>query len=47
MSVFVLGVVLVLADVARRCWRTLHGQALPPAAFGAPATPEGVPLRCC
>jgi carbon starvation protein len=47
MALFVLGVVLVLFNVARRCWRTLHGEAHPQEAFGPPASAEGVPLRCC
>jgi len=47
MLVFVVGVVLVLASVARRCWQTAHGVAPPRDAFGAPMTPDGVPLRCC
>src|SRR6266568_8486978 len=40
MTIFMLGVVLVLFDVARRCWKTLHGEALPPEAFGKPASPD-------
>jgi carbon starvation protein len=47
MALFVLGVLLVLVNVALRCWRTLRGEAPPRTAFGPPATPEGVPLRCC
>lgn len=47
MTLFVAGVVLVLVNVARRCWLTLNGRALPREAFGAPVTPDGVPLRCC
>jgi carbon starvation protein len=47
MALFVIGVVLVLANVAVRCWRTLNGEAPPQEAFGPPASAEGVPLRCC
>ena len=41
------GVVLVLLGVARRCWRTLRGAAVPRDAFGPPVSAEGVPMRCC
>jgi carbon starvation protein len=47
MTLFVLGVVLVLFNVAVRCWRTLQGEAPPRTAFGPPASADGVPLRCC
>jgi carbon starvation protein len=47
MTIFIAGVVLVVADAARRCWRTLHGAALPRDAFGAPVSADGVPMRCC
>ena len=47
MAIFITGVVLVLVNVALRCWRTLRGEAPPQEAFGPPATAEGVPLRCC
>jgi carbon starvation protein len=36
MVIFILGVVLVLIESARRCWKTLHGEAIPVEAFGAP-----------
>jgi hypothetical protein len=29
MAIFVTGVVLVLLNVARRCWQTLHGVPIP------------------
>jgi carbon starvation protein len=47
MVIFMVGVVLVLADASRRIWKTLRGAAIPREAFGAPVTAEGVPLRCC
>jgi carbon starvation protein len=47
MVIFIAGVVLVVADAARRCWKTLHGVSIPNEAFGAPVTAEGIPLRCC
>jgi len=34
MAIFVTGVVLVLLNVARRCWLTLHGEPIPKEAFG-------------
>jgi carbon starvation protein len=47
MTLFMVGVVLVVADAARRCYRTLNGEPVPVDAFGPPVTPEGVPARCC
>jgi carbon starvation protein len=47
MALFLVGVVLVLVGVARRCWRTLHGAAVPRDAFGPPVSAAGVPMRCC
>ena len=58
MSIFIGGVVLVLFEAARRCWKTLHGQPIPPEAFGPPEikkiapkeeVPEAteVPVGCC
>jgi carbon starvation protein len=48
MSIFVVGVILVLFEVARRCWLTLHGVPIPQEAFGPPAT-TGLPVSggCC
>jgi carbon starvation protein len=36
MVIFIVGVILVLIESARRCWQTLHGAAIPVEAFGAP-----------
>ena len=36
MVIFIVGVVLVLIESARRCWKTLHGVAIPVEAFGKP-----------
>jgi carbon starvation protein len=47
MTLFMAGVVLVVADAARRCYRTLNGEPVPVDAFGPPVTPEGLPTRCC
>ncbi len=47
MTLFMVGVVLVVADAARRCYRTLNGEPVPVDAFGPPVTPEGLPARCC
>ncbi len=34
MVVFIVGVILVVIESARRCWKTLHGTAIPVEAFG-------------
>ncbi|HTB93806.1 MAG TPA: carbon starvation protein A [Candidatus Sulfotelmatobacter sp.] len=47
MVIFVTGVVLVLLNVARRCWQTLHGEPIPKEAFGPPAVGEGLPSSGC
>lgn len=47
MAIFVTGVVLVLLNVARRCWLTLHGEPIPKEAFGPPAVGEGLPSSGC
>jgi hypothetical protein len=46
MLVFVVGVVLVLIECGRRCWKTLHGARIPQEAFGAPEL-ETVKMACC
>jgi carbon starvation protein len=49
MTIFVVGVILVLADATRRCWQTLHGKPIPQEAFGPPAIAAGLPVSggCC
>jgi carbon starvation protein len=47
MVIFITGVVLVLLNVARRCWQTLHGEPIPKEAFGPPAVGEGLPSSGC
>jgi carbon starvation protein len=47
MAIFVIGVVLVLFNVARRCWLTLHGAPIPQEAFGPPVAGEGLPSGGC
>src|SRR5216684_808122 len=47
MAIFVVGVVIVLFNVARRCWLTLHGAPIPQEAFGPPLTGEGLPSGGC
>jgi carbon starvation protein len=47
MAIFVTGVVLVLLNVARRCWLTLHGAPIPKEAFGPPALGESLPPSGC
>ena len=46
MSIFIIGVVLVLIETARRCWKTLNGMPLPEEAFGEPEK-ELVMRGCC
>ena len=48
MTLFIIGVILVVFDAARRCWKTLHGEPVPEEAFGPPELKEGTPpARCC
>jgi carbon starvation protein len=47
MAIFVTGVVLVLLNVARRCWQTLHGEPIPKEAFGPQLAGEGLPSGGC
>ncbi len=46
MIIFIVGVVVVMFEAARRCWKTLHGAAIPEEAFGAPEM-ETVKMGCC
>ena len=47
MSIFVVGVVLVLVNVAWRCWQTLHGVPIPKEAFGPPPMADQMPSSGC
>jgi len=47
MAIFVTGVVLVLFNVARRCWLTLHGAPIPQEAFGPPVIAANLPSGGC
>jgi carbon starvation protein len=47
MSLFILGVILVVVDAARRCYQTLNGAPVPEEAFGPPEIKDGPPARCC
>ena len=47
MAIFVTGVVLVLLNVARRCWQTLHGVPIPKESFGPQVVGEGLPSSGC
>src|ERR1700692_3020134 len=47
MTIFVTGVVLVLFNVARRCWLTSHGAPIPKEAFGPPVAGERLPASGC
>jgi carbon starvation protein len=48
MSLFMLGVILVVTAAMRRCWATLHGEPIPEDAFGA-EKPAGTTVKtgCC
>jgi carbon starvation protein len=47
MAAFVVGVVLVLFDAARRCRKTLHGVPLPEEAFGGSPVRTDPKMGCC
>jgi carbon starvation protein len=47
MAIFIIGVILVVADSARRIWKTLHGAPVPEEAFGVELEHETVKMRCC
>ncbi|HME58062.1 MAG TPA: carbon starvation protein A [Terracidiphilus sp.] len=47
MVIFVLGVVIVLIEAARRCWKTLHGEKVPEEAFGTVTEGEALNMTCC
>ena len=46
MVIFVVGVILVLFEAGRRCWKTLHGAPIPQEAFGPPEVTE-LKMTCC
>ncbi len=47
MVIFVTGVILVLIECGRRCWKTLHGTPIPVEAFGPPQTTGAEKMACC
>ncbi|HYH00128.1 MAG TPA: carbon starvation protein A [Terriglobales bacterium] len=47
MVIFIIGVVLVVSDAGRRCYRTLRGVPIPKEAFGPPIMQPGVSGGCC
>jgi carbon starvation protein len=48
MSIFITGVVLVVANVVRRCIAVLNGASRPPEAFGPPGGDTGeIKMGCC
>ena len=48
MVIFIVGVVLVVADAVRRWYQVLHGAPVPQQAFGPPLTVTGeVKMGCC
>jgi carbon starvation protein len=46
MAIFIVGVILVVAQAARRCMRTLRGEAVPRASAGTTMATEP-PMGCC
>jgi carbon starvation protein len=47
MLIFILGVVIVVVDAARRCLATLRGGAIPAEAAGPPVPAGGPKIGCC
>jgi carbon starvation protein len=55
MAIFIAGVVLVLFEAVRTCWKTLSGKPVPPESFGSPTVQkevkipqqEEVAVGCC
>jgi carbon starvation protein len=48
MAIFIVGVILVVAEAARRWIAAFHGVPVPPEAFGPPVTAGGdIKLGCC
>jgi len=47
MSVFIIGVVLVVFQAARRCLATLRGEPIPREAAGPPVISDGPKMGCC
>jgi len=47
MSLFIIGVVLVVFQAARRCLATLRGEPIPVEASGPPTPPDGPTMSCC
>ena len=47
MVIFIVGVVIVVIEAARRCWKTLHGEKVPEEAFGTVAEGEALNMTCC
>ena len=46
MVIFIAGVVIVVIEAARRCWKTLHGEKVPEEAFGAVVEGETIDMTC-
>jgi carbon starvation protein len=47
MALFIVGVVLVVFQAARRCLATLRGEPIPVEASGPPVPPDGPKMTCC
>jgi carbon starvation protein len=46
MVIFIVGVVVVVFEAGRRCWRTLRGEPIPHEAFGKPEA-AAINMSCC
>jgi carbon starvation protein len=46
MVIFVVGVIVVLFEAGRRCWKTLRGAPIPEEAFGKPEA-TAIDMSCC
>jgi carbon starvation protein len=47
MTMFVVGVILVVIDAGRRCGATLHGTPIPKQSFGPPVVEGQIRMGCC
>jgi hypothetical protein len=47
MVIFISGVVIVVIEAGRRCWKTLHGEKVPEEAFGPVVEGPEVNMTCC
>ncbi len=40
MPIFIVGVIVVVIEAGRHCWKTLHGAPVPEESFGKPEAEE-------